>query len=453
MLGFDTIGNASVIAYDGRAVLATDPWFGEPAYFGSWGLPFEIPENQKKAILSADFVWFSHGHPDHLNPEALEKLHGKKILLPDHVGNRIKDDLTKASFEVTVLAGDEWTQLSDNIRIYCITDYFQDAILLIDVGGTLLVNLNDASDRGWGRRVKRIIRQADRSFLLKLFGYGDVDMMNFFDDAGNRIVPKSVRKRPIGEQISFFASLYGVTDVIPFSCFHNYQRSDSTWTNDYTTPLAAFNEGFSVPGARLHEAFIRFNIESGVVTPLNPAKVAPEIFEPEYFGDDWREPFRDGDREMASTYFQRIGTLGNEIDFVRLLVGGDELMIDIPGPKTKRGVTFEAPRNSLMAAIEFEIFDDLLIGNFMKTRLHGSWDTLSLHPHFTPYVAKYADNGHAYSTSELGAYMREYRKRAPIAYLSHMLERESERRVRSFIGVDTPAFRLAKKTYLFLKRA
>ena len=128
-------------------------------------------------------------------------------------------------------------------------------------------------------------------------------------------------------------------------------------------------------------------------------------------------------------------------------------MIDIPGPKTNRGVTFEAPRNSLMTAIEFEIFDDLLIGNFMKTRLHGNWDALSLHPHFTPYVTKYADNGRACSSSELSAYMREYRKRAPMAYLSHVLERESERRVRGFIGVDTPAFRLAKKTYLFIKRA
>lgn len=453
MLGFETIGNATVIAYDGRPVLATDPWLGEPAYFGSWGLPFEIPEDQKKAILSADFIWLSHGHPDHLNPETLEKLQGRKILLPDHVGNRIRDDLTAAEFDVTVLADGKWTRLTDNIRVYCITDYFQDAVLLIDIGGTLVVNLNDATDRGWGRRVKSIIREADRSFLLKLFGYGDVDMMNFIDDDGNRIVPESVRKRPIGEQINFFARLYGVTDVVPFSCFHHYQRSDSIWTNDHTTPLDAFYDGFAVPGVELHDAFIRFDTETGAITSLNPAPVEPGLFSPENFGDDWQEPFRDNDRKMAQDYFNRIGTLGNEIDFVRLMVGGDELMIDTPGRKTNRGVTFEAPRNSLMTAIEYEIFDDLLIGNFMKTRLHGEWEALSLHPHFTPFVAKYADNGRARSPSEMAAYMREYRKRAPMAFLAHTLERESERRVRSFIGVDTPAFKLAKKTYLFLKRA
>ena len=88
-------------------------------------------------------------------------------------------------------------------------------------------------------------------------------------------------------------------------------------------------------------------------------------------------------------------------------------MIDIPGP-TKRGVTFvfigENPASKLG-----------------RTMLH-------------PSVAKYADNGHAYSPSELG----ELNTVAPIAYLSHMSN--------AMRGVDTH-FRLAKKTYLFLKRA
>lgn len=453
MLGFETIGNATVIAYDGKPILATDPWMGEAAYFGSWGLPYEIPQQQKDAIFAAEFIWLSHGHPDHLNPEALEKLHGKKVLLPDHVGNRIRDDLRGAGFDVTVLTDNAWTQLSDKIRVLCISDYFQDAVLLIDIGGTLVVNLNDATDRGWGRRVKRLIRQAERSFLLKLFGYGDVDMMNFFDDSGSRIVPTSVRKRPIGEQIGFFAKLYGVTDVVPFSCFHRYQRSDSVWTNDHTTPLDVFDDGFSLPDVRLHDAFIRYDAESGAVTALNPAKTQHLQFEPGEFGDDWHEPFRDGDREKALAYFGKLENLGNQADYIRLVVGGDEAMIDLPGRKANRGITFEAPRNSLMTAIEFEIFDDLLIGNFMKTRLHGDWDDISLHPHFTPFVAKYGDNGRAKSSRELDAYFAAYRKRAPMAYLAHAFERESERRIRKFIRVDSPAFRIAKKTYLFLKRA
>jgi hypothetical protein len=37
MLGVSATGNATLIAYDDKPILATDPWFGDenPAYFGS----------------------------------------------------------------------------------------------------------------------------------------------------------------------------------------------------------------------------------------------------------------------------------------------------------------------------------------------------------------------------------------------------------------------------------
>ena len=457
MLGFETIGNATVIAYDGEPVIATDPWLGDPAYFGSWAPPLEIPEAQRKAILGAKFIWCSHGHPDHLNPESIEKLHGKNILLPDHVGNRIHDTLVEAGYAVTVMADGEWMPLSDNVRVLCLSDYFQDAILLIDVGGTLLVNLNDASDRGWGRRLKRLIRQADRSFLLKLFGYSVTDMMNFFDDDGKRIGPYTAPNRPIGEQVAFYANLFGVTDIVPFSCFHDFQRSDSVWVNDYAVPLGSFHDGYTGCDARIHDAFIRFDVQSGKATPINPPQVSLKILDPKEFGDDWDEPFEAGDQEKAAAYFQSIEPLRDQIDFVRLVAGGQELMIDMAGykkgGKTNRGVTFETPRHSLMASIEHEIFDDQLIANFMKTQLHGDWEALTLQPYFTPYVAKYADNGRAKTRNELAAYFAEYRKRVPLSHLLHVLERESERRVRKLTGNNTPTFQLMKKTYLFLRRA
>ena len=78
---------------------------------------------------------------------------------------------------------------------------------------------------------------------------------------------------------------------------------------------------------------------------------------------------------------------------------------------------------------------------------------LSLQPYFTPYVAKYADNGRAKTRDDVDAYFAAYRKRAPLSHLLHVFERESERRVRKFTGNNTPAFQLMKKTYLFLKRA
>jgi hypothetical protein len=134
--GFETIGNATLIAHDGgKPVLVTDPWVTPNAYFGSWTHAHIIPEEQMMAILAAPFVWFSHGHPDHLNPESLPQFRGRTILLPDHRGGRIARDLTAQGFEVRTLRDRQWTRLSDRVRCLCITDYNQDAILLIELGG------------------------------------------------------------------------------------------------------------------------------------------------------------------------------------------------------------------------------------------------------------------------------------------------------------------------------
>ena len=48
MQSLSTIGNATLIAYDNNLpILSTDPWFGDEddAYFGSWTLSHEIPNN------------------------------------------------------------------------------------------------------------------------------------------------------------------------------------------------------------------------------------------------------------------------------------------------------------------------------------------------------------------------------------------------------------------------
>ena len=149
-IGFDTIGNATLIAYDKGPVLATDPWIVGNAYFGSWGLSHEVPAEQAEAVKNSKYVWISHGHPDHLNVDSESYYLDKKILLPDHLGGRIHKGLRAAGCDVTVLKDRAWHQLSDRIRVACVANQNQDGILLIDVNGRLLVDMNDANwTHGW----------------------------------------------------------------------------------------------------------------------------------------------------------------------------------------------------------------------------------------------------------------------------------------------------------------
>jgi hypothetical protein len=101
----------------------------------------------------------------------------------------------------------QWTSLSDRIRVLSIADYNQDGILLVDLDGTLIVNLNDASDRGWGRFIRKIVRNYKASFLLKLSGFGDAEMIHLFDEEGRFISPPAAKKEPVGKQITHLATV------------------------------------------------------------------------------------------------------------------------------------------------------------------------------------------------------------------------------------------------------
>jgi hypothetical protein len=392
MVGFDTIGNATLIAYDDRPVIATDPWTHGGAYFGSWSFSHAIPPEQQESIERCRYLWFSHGHPDHLNLESLEGLSNKQILLANHVGGRIHRDLLEMGLDVLILPEREWVQLSKRIRVMTISDYNQDSILLLDIGGALVIDVNDATDRGWGRLVKQIARRYPKSYLLKLSNYSDADMINLWDEDGRKLPTAADEMAPIGRPLARWAGVFGANHVIPFSSFHRYQREDSFWANKYVAPLEAYAETFDAADITLLPAFSRVDCETGRATPIDPPVNSTTPRPAAEFGDNWSDTLDHADQQKLTSYIQGKQILRSHIGFVRFSVGGQETTIDL-NPKLRQfGFTFHVPRTSLMTAVEYRVFDDLLIGNFMRTTLHGG---ATLYPHFTPLVAKYSDNGGA----------------------------------------------------------
>jgi hypothetical protein len=436
-IGFETIGNATVICYDKRPILVTDPWVIGSAYFGSWTCSHEIPVEQMEAIKQCQFVWISHGHPDHLSPDSLQFLKPKTILLPDHRGNRICEDLTSLGYNVHVLQNRVWTKISERITVLCIADYNQDAVLLIDINGCLVVDINDAGDHGWMSFVKRIVGQYKTSFLLKLQGKGDADMINFFDENGKRIMPPTASGGPVGSAVATDASLYGVKFVLPFSSMHKYQRSDSAWANEFTTDPSHYREGFSSKTSELLPAFIRYDCEHNQLEGIDPPETKRFIYDPRDFGDDWSDQLESAEEADLRRYFNAVTHLGDQYDFITFRVGGKDTVIEFAKKRFHRGITFEVPRNSLMLAVRYEVFDDLLIGNFMKTTLHGITRAEGLYPHFTPYVAKYGDNGKVRTKEELREYFKTYRQQSPLEYFRHVMEDTCRRGVLAFVAPES----------------
>ncbi len=453
MIGISTIGNATLIAYDDSPILSTDPWFGDsdPAYFGSWITSHVFPKNLQEDVLNSKYIWFSHGHPDHLNPESIKKLLGKKLLLPDHIGSRIYKDLIKENFTVDILPDRKWVQLSANIKVLCITTIIQDAILLVDVNGKLFVNMNDASLRHCyaERFIRNIVKSYSQSYLLALSGYGDTDMINFYDEDGKFVVPPAAAKPEVGIELGKKANAIGVNNVIPFSSSHQFQRSDTVWCNKYSTPVTAYKVGLP-NNLNFIPPFVSINCLDDSFELINPDPVPLVIKNCEEFGDNWSDELQTSDRKIIENYFKRKEKIRQTVSFINFRVGGKDNFFKFEANNTK-GITFEVPRSSLMTSINFEIFDDLLIGNFMKTTLH---DMRSLYEgDFNLYLSKYADNGRAETISELEEYFNLYKQRFGREYIFQTFLDKSSYIFNRYISTNRKSFihRQANKIYRFLK--
>ncbi len=435
-LGFETIGNATLICHDRGPVLATDPWIKGHAYFGSWVTSHEIPPEQLEHVKACKYLWISHGHPDHLSPESLEELRDKEILLPDHYGGRIARDLRAQGFSVRILQDGAWTPLSERLRVLSIGDVCQDAILLADLGGRLLVDSNDASDNGAGPYVRSVVQSYRESFLLCLTGYGDADMINFFDERGRRVPPPSMKHEPFIEGLEQILDAFGIRYYVPFSSQHRYQRTDSAWANECATPIDVYRTQFRSADRVMLPAFCRYDFARDEVGSISPPPRPDVLHEPEEFGDRWSDVLEPEDVEKIRAYFGKIEHLPSFLGFVNFRVGGRDNVIDIERAHPL-GITFEAPRSSLMTVIEYEVFDDLMIGNFARTILHGPWKkqgTAALYPDFNPFVAKYGDNGRARTKAELRAYFAEYRRRGFFGFPEHAAGAETKRALEAYLA-------------------
>jgi hypothetical protein len=280
--------------------------------------------------------------------------------------------------------------------------------------------------------------------MMALSGYGDADMINLYKDDGSFITPRAAIKSPPGRKLSEFAKATGAKAIIPFSTFHQYQRTDSIWAQNFTTPVTAFTEGLA-SNLQYIPPFSSVDCNDLAVATHQPQELQVTAKSPEEFGDNWSDVLGEDDRKLITEYFSRKERIQNYFGFMNFNVGGRDFTLRLHG-KRDRGISFSVPRTSLMSAIKYRIFDDLLIGNFMKTTLYG---VTSLYEggNFNFHATKFGDNGLAETEEEVSRYLAEYRRRAGIEYLLGVLEDKSRDFVVRFAGKNSRVYGALKSAY------
>ncbi len=439
MIGFETTGNATITIFDDVPILTTDPWIKGKPYFGSWSHAYKIPNEQLENILSTKYIWLSHGHPDHIDPESLDLFKKKIFLIPDHYGDRIYNELSK-NFKCKKIKSNNWFELSKNIRIKSFADWNQDACLLIEINKKdIILNLNDGSALGWSKEIKKTISQYKNRFLMKLISRGDADMINFYNHHNEFILPLASEEKSCGESYSYYMKKWKCNYAVPFSCFHKYSRKDSIPMNRFTTRLEDHYLNFNQKIGELLPAFIRWDTSKSNFLNIKTHKNLDEDENPENFGDNWSDELDSDDKTIIKNYFMKFDHLKEKFGFINFRIGNKDFLIKLSN--RKEGIEFSTPRNSLVFAIKNQIFDDILIGNFMKTKLIN---IPSLYPNFTPYVTKYGDNGLSKSKEELKKYFDYYKLNSANYWLDY-LKIKSEGIIRPKIEKYKNIYFLARK--------
>jgi hypothetical protein len=425
---FETLGNASVIVFENaKPVLATDPWLSGTCYFGSWALDHPLSAQQIRNFFEAGWIWISHGHPDHLHDASLNLLPaGKKFLLPDHYGNDIASGLRHRGFDVTILPYRTWYSLTTGIRVMCIDNINQDAILVVEADGSLIIDLNDSPLCGEFSFLRHLIRRYahEKTWLLALCSV-DADMFNFVDDAGHTLVgPPDERKPGAVWTVARTAAKLGVANFCCSSSQHIYVRADSVWANPYRIGWADMRKYWSRPEVNLIEPFVTVDLASGDHVRNHPAQVSDTGQITVATGEDnWASRLTEPEWDRVEAFVSKFQLIKRYIDFLEFQVGGETRRIPISRgghAANARGIVFHVPKESLMTTVEYGYLDDLLIANFMKVRLVNC----KLYPRFTPLVAKVGGNAKVYTAGQYYRFLWRYFRRNPVGMIAWRLQTE-----------------------------
>lgn len=111
------ISSACVLIEDNGVKILCDPWLVDGAYLDSW---FHYPplKFQPEQFNDVDFIYISHIHPDHFDPNTLNRMNKKiPIIINNYVSKFLKKNIEEIGFKVTEFNHNERIHLKNNLHL------------------------------------------------------------------------------------------------------------------------------------------------------------------------------------------------------------------------------------------------------------------------------------------------------------------------------------------------
>jgi L-ascorbate metabolism protein UlaG (beta-lactamase superfamily) len=143
VVSIDYICHSCVLITTADTTILFDPWFHGPCYNGQWYV-FPKPIGVEK-VLNAEHVVLTHGHEDHMHRRSLERLNKQAtVWFPYQWRAGIEGYMKHIGFlDVREAVTLRTHKLGPDTRLTYLA-YSLESIVVIESGGLVIVNINDA---------------------------------------------------------------------------------------------------------------------------------------------------------------------------------------------------------------------------------------------------------------------------------------------------------------------
>lgn len=256
-----TIGHATMVLFeDDKPLVATDPWLIGSAYWRSWWLEKYPTEKEYEQVKQAEYLYFTHSHPDHFHYPTIRALGKKRTLHPRFPRYEVTEFMNENGYPVQILEPWQWYNLTENARIASVPVPIDDSVLILDTPNATVINLNDSVPRmNFLRLMRDKMLIADKP-LIVLKSYSPASIASSIYRDGKLSPIKS--KQDYANVAQEMAKTLGAKFFVPFASQVFFSRTDSKWANEYKVKYEDLQGFWRESDITLCPPFVEMNLDT-----------------------------------------------------------------------------------------------------------------------------------------------------------------------------------------------
>lgn len=243
---FTVLGHACLAVEAGNLRIVVDPWLFGSCYWRSWWHYPEVPEVADE-WWRPDVVIASHHHADHLHYPTVRRFdRSARIVIPRFGVDVMAGEFESMGFtEVTEVPHGRAVELAPGVRYASYQYGFDDSVVVLEVGDTVLVDCNDAKIRG--RALRQVADDFGRpTFAFKTHSYAQAFPLSYTaDDPADLdlVTPETF----LADFVETAATLRP-QHMVPFASDVAFLHPQSQHANDHTVTRTAVAAAMAVHG-------------------------------------------------------------------------------------------------------------------------------------------------------------------------------------------------------------